>query len=216
MTGLALPPPNQTNSAIIDSLAMPSLRKYQLKFELVGPWIAAGTLVLCPVSCSGPPSRTSSPSLEPVTLTIGFPIPTLEDPLHGVRQAARLASLEGLTTQSVDGRAVPRLAEGWTESPDGLTWTIKLRPTALFHDGTPVDAAAVKAALERQLKGGPAQLSAGLQDIVSLEVSDTYLLTIRLGQRSSLLLDDLETPITKARWERLGCRNGTVRRSLDL
>ena len=36
------------------------------------------------------------------------------------------------------------------------------------------------------------QTLSGLQDIVSIETSGPYLLTIHLRQRSSLLLDDLE------------------------
>ena len=37
------------------------------------------------------------------------------------------------------------LAESWTVSPDGRTYTFKLRPNIVFHDGTPLTAADVKA-----------------------------------------------------------------------
>lgn len=44
---------------------------------------------------------------------------------------------------------VPRLAERWSPSPDGLTWTFRLRDGVRFHDGTALDAVAVVANFER-------------------------------------------------------------------
>jgi peptide/nickel transport system substrate-binding protein len=53
------------------------------------------------------------------------------------------------------GELEPRLAATWTASPDGLTWTIDLRPGAKFSDGTPVTSAdvvfSVRAALDDRL-----------------------------------------------------------------
>jgi peptide/nickel transport system substrate-binding protein len=46
---------------------------------------------------------------------------------------------------------VPSLAESWQTSDDGLTWTFKLRPGVLFHDGSSCDAAAVKLTFDRLL-----------------------------------------------------------------
>ena len=37
----------------------------------------------------------------------------------------------------------PGIAESWTTSPDGLTYTFKLRHGVKFTDGTPLDAKAV-------------------------------------------------------------------------
>jgi peptide/nickel transport system substrate-binding protein len=45
----------------------------------------------------------------------------------------------------------PSLATGYTVSPDGLTVTYKLRTGVTFSDGTPFNAAAVKAAYDRAL-----------------------------------------------------------------
>jgi peptide/nickel transport system substrate-binding protein len=45
---------------------------------------------------------------------------------------------------------VPGLAESWTISKDGLQYTFKLRRGITFHDGTPLNAAAVKFSIERQ------------------------------------------------------------------
>jgi len=46
---------------------------------------------------------------------------------------------------------VPGLAESWTVSKDGLTYTFKLRKGIAFHDGTPFNAQAVKFSIERQI-----------------------------------------------------------------
>ena len=48
-----------------------------------------------------------------------------------------------------DLKFVPQLAQSWSTSPDNKTLTFKLRTDAVFHDGTPVNAAAVKANLDR-------------------------------------------------------------------
>jgi len=45
----------------------------------------------------------------------------------------------------------PDLATSWTQSPDGLVWTFKLRKGVKFHDGTPFNAQAVKFSVERQM-----------------------------------------------------------------
>ena len=45
----------------------------------------------------------------------------------------------------------PALAESWTRSADGLTWTFYLRQGVQFHDGTPFNADAVVFSLTRPL-----------------------------------------------------------------
>src|SRR5437867_4104867 len=46
---------------------------------------------------------------------------------------------------------VPGLAESWAISKDGLKYTFKLRKGVSFHDGTPLNAEAVKFSIERQI-----------------------------------------------------------------
>ena len=55
----------------------------------------------------------------------------------------------GLINITPDGRFVGDAAESWHISPDGLSYTFKLKKNVLFHDGTPVDAAAVKFSIDR-------------------------------------------------------------------
>ncbi len=50
------------------------------------------------------------------------------------------ALFEGLTTYNAAGQATPGVAERWAISPDKLTYTFTLRPTAKWSDGRPVRA----------------------------------------------------------------------------
>lgn len=43
---------------------------------------------------------------------------------------------DGLVEQDRFGRFVPSLAQSWTVSPDGLTWTFKLRPGLMYVDSS--------------------------------------------------------------------------------
>ncbi|MEM0991313.1 MAG: ABC transporter substrate-binding protein [Pseudomonadota bacterium] len=56
-----------------------------------------------------------------------------------------LTTLDGVDTLS----AAPALAESWSSNEEKTEWTFVLRAGATFHDGTPCDAAAVKAAITR-------------------------------------------------------------------
>jgi peptide/nickel transport system substrate-binding protein len=58
---------------------------------------------------------------------------------------------EGLVEQDDKLKFVPALAESWSNSPDGVEWTFKLRRGVSFQDGTPFNAAAVKENFDRVL-----------------------------------------------------------------
>ncbi len=45
---------------------------------------------------------------------------------------------EGLTTEGPNNEILPGQAESWTVSPDGLTWTFRLRDGLVWSDGVPV------------------------------------------------------------------------------
>ncbi|PYM19695.1 MAG: ABC transporter substrate-binding protein [Candidatus Rokuibacteriota bacterium] len=81
---------------------------------------------------------------EPVNLD-----PPQVTDLNSNRVSRRIA--ETLVAFAEDStKIVPGLAESWTISNDGLQYTFKLRKGIAFHDGTPLDAAAVKFSIERQ------------------------------------------------------------------
>ena len=58
---------------------------------------------------------------------------------------------DGLTAWSDKMELRPALATSWEATPDGKTWTFKLRPGVKFHDGTPFTSQAVKVTVEHLL-----------------------------------------------------------------
>ena len=77
---------------------------------------------------------------------------------------------------------VPQLALSHTTSTDGKTVTIKLRPNVKFHDGTPMNAEAVKFSLDRHLTMQGSFRRAEIAQIDKVEVVDP--LTVRLQLKS--------------------------------
>jgi glutathione transport system substrate-binding protein len=57
--------------------------------------------------------------------------------------------LEGLIGFNEKMEQIPQLAEKWYASPDAKVYTFYLRKGVKFHDGTPFNAAAVKANFDR-------------------------------------------------------------------
>ena len=78
---------------------------------------------------------------------------------------------ETLVYPDAKGEMKGVLAESWTVSEDKLTWTFKLRDGVKFHDGTPLNAAAVKATFDRinnEATKSPRRSSAAAIDTVTV------------------------------------------------
>ena len=60
------------------------------------------------------------------------------------------------------------LAESWSVSADRLTYTFKLRPNILFHDGSRMTSADVKASYERIVHPPPGVVSARKVDYAAI------------------------------------------------
>jgi peptide/nickel transport system substrate-binding protein len=91
-----------------------------------------------------------------------------------------LSVYEGLLKYKPDStEVIPSLAQSWEESPDGLTYTFHLRTGVKFHDGTPLDAQAVKTSFQRRLDVGAAPAYM-LQPIASMQTPDNTTFVVRL------------------------------------
>ena len=88
------------------------------------------------------------------------------------------------TLLQIDPYSYPNIigdvASEWTISPDGLTYTIKLRPGLKFHDGSPVRSQDVIPSIQRWAKmdGGGKRLAALDMKLTAVDQS-TFTLTLR-------------------------------------
>jgi peptide/nickel transport system substrate-binding protein len=99
---------------------------------------------------------------------------------------------EGLTRIDRNGVVRPALAESWTVSDDGLTYSFKLHPGVKFHDGTDLDSADVKFSLDRALAEGSTNAQKGLfAPIASVEAPDAASVVITLKQPTGSFLFNL-------------------------
>lgn len=88
----------------------------------------------------------------------------------------KLQVIETLLEASSVGQPAAGLATRWSQSPDGLRWQFQLRAGARFHDGSPVRAADVVAALQaaQQAPGALSQAPvAGLRVLASADGTES-------------------------------------------
>jgi peptide/nickel transport system substrate-binding protein len=88
-------------------------------------------------------------------------------------------------------------AESWTVSPDGLTYTFKIRSNMLFHDGSQLTSKDVKATFDR-LRDPPAGIVSIRKelfaDIVSIDTPDPATVVMKLKEADASFLDTLALP----------------------
>ncbi|MGE5619622.1 MAG: ABC transporter substrate-binding protein [Sphingomonadaceae bacterium] len=109
--------------------------------------------------------------------------PTSIDP-HGAANAGLNLTLpylfDTLITRQRDGKFVGHLAESWEVSPDGRTIDMKLKKGVKFHDGSPMNAAAVVFTFDRFKKvGDKSPIAANVKEISKVEALDD--LTVRFS-----------------------------------
>lgn len=140
----------------------------------------------------GAMAATAAPAMAQSVLKIGLQDdPDTLDPVSNWSFVGRHV-LQSLCDKIVDidetGKIIPMLAESWEWSPDSTVLTLKLRKDAVFHDGTPVDAAAIKYNLERALTSGISRRKAEISAIKSVDAVDATTVKINLKEPSVPLL----------------------------
>jgi peptide/nickel transport system substrate-binding protein len=115
------------------------------------PLLPALALGLVTTACSGS-TEASSTSTKVLTVAASAAVTTWDPVRSFSTEALYLGNVyEPLLWKNPAGsdeEFTPGLAESWQASTDGMSWTFNIRSGATFHDGEPVDAAAVKASIE--------------------------------------------------------------------
>ncbi|WP_340110097.1 ABC transporter substrate-binding protein [Pikeienuella sp. HZG-20] len=119
--------------------------------------------------------------------------PTTLDPT-----ADATASIDGMMTQNVfeslttvleSGEPAPGLAERWTISDDGLTYTFHLVKGATFHDGSAFDAEDVKFSFERAMAEDSVNPTKSFfKPIAAVTVIDPATVEIKLSEKDAFFL----------------------------
>ena len=101
----------------------------------------------------------------PDEATLGFDPSTTAVGVGGATMA--LSIYDTLAAYNAEGVAVPFLAESIEANADATEWTVTLRPGIQFHDGTPLNAEAVKATFDKHVEAGRV-----IQEGFTMEVVD--------------------------------------------
>jgi peptide/nickel transport system substrate-binding protein len=167
-------------------------------------------LVIAVLATACAPAATPAPATEPAAATEA-PAPTeapTEPPAPKVLKIANTANIttwDPIASFSTEAaylansyeqllrinapdaaeKFTPLLAKSWESSADGKTWTFHLRENVKFHDGEPMNAAAVKASLEAAKDHGGAAFIWWMLD--SVEVVDD--LTVKLNLSTAAPMD---------------------------
>ncbi len=153
------------------------------EFAVGGLMLAAG---LATGSCSGPPGSTPA---APVLRIGQYWPPTSLDPAKagGESQLYLQPAYDPLIYRAADGSYEPGLATGWRYVGTGnKTFEMTLRGGVTFSDGTPLDAAAVKASIEH-FQRAAGQVAAFLAPIARMDTDGGLVLRFTLSEPHPLM-----------------------------
>ncbi|MGX5694563.1 ABC transporter substrate-binding protein [Agromyces soli] len=169
--------------------------------RLAAPAIAAAALLALAGCSAGADPATTPEAGGTLVYATGDAEPSCLDPHVGGNYPQALIAgqyLESLVSLDESREVIPWLATEWQVSDDGLTWDFTLRDDVEFTDGTPFDAAAVKANIEH-LQNPDTQSSTGylaVGKVDSVEVVSPTVARFHLTAPDSALLESLAQPWT--------------------
>ena len=147
------------------------------------------TLILVAMSACDQAPKGQSQAVETLNQTNTLIVarasePEWLNPVAGHQHADSDKSMfRGLFKLDMENKLVPDMAESWSASEDGKTYTIKLRDGIQWHDGVPFTAGDVKFTIESiQNPKNHSGLRKEVEEISSVEVLDPLTVKINLSQ----------------------------------
>lgn len=178
----------------VGGLGPPSVLRRRTTLRVWCGVIFLGTVFLAP-ACN---RDEADPGQRRLVLTIGVPESGATGPDIGTGSLITTSTLEGLTqvNASVDGRALPRLAESWAWENGGRRLRLTLREGVTFHDGTPLTATVASEALQAAISQPNNQsLYPSLLDIIDIRPDGLLSLVLELSEPSAFLPEELDLPL---------------------
>ncbi|HLW59559.1 MAG TPA: ABC transporter substrate-binding protein [bacterium] len=157
-------------------------------------WLAGCIGFALVVASSPGPLSAAGPKI--LTVVQSGDASTLDPPHEGFNSGSAVdrSLYEGLVAFDVRMKPIPVLAQSWSISPDGLTYTIHLQPGVTFHDGTPFNAQAAKVNLDR-LRDPKEDPRYALFDMISqVKVVDDTTVQLILSRPFSALFYNFANP----------------------
>jgi peptide/nickel transport system substrate-binding protein len=154
--------------------------------RLFAPVLAAAALAL---------AATPPVSAQTLRVVMHSDLKTL-DPLVSTQYIVRNHGFlvwDQLVAMDAKGQVRPQMAERWDVSPDGLTYTFRLRDGLEWHDGTPVTSEDCIASIQRFVKRDPTGLRLA-PFIKSLAMVDQRTFQLVLSESYGLVLETLAKP----------------------
>lgn len=152
--------------------------------------LLAGCVAIACVAAS--PSAPLAQTLKPLLVFGQEATPPTLDPHFSTSIATRNVAMhifEQLVTRDENNAVMPELAEGWEVSPDGLTYTFRIRQGVKFHNGKALTSADVKASFERYKRIGLAKVT--LNPVVAMEAPDPATFVLKVDKPQPVFLEEL-------------------------
>jgi peptide/nickel transport system substrate-binding protein len=143
--------------------------------------LVAALVIFIFASCKGKTNAESISGTPEKVLVVGelWNIEGVDPVLQATLTVEKMLVAEPLVGIDNNFKIIPGLAVSW-KNLDSLTWEIKIKEKVTFHDGSPLNAEAVKWSLQRALDMSPTVVS--LTKIAQIDVADSH--TIRINTKT--------------------------------